>query len=251
MEVYLIRCCANDKVYIGSTTHTKEYRWSEGRGWTSHLGVAYSNSHKEKDKELYKDIRAYGDKNFELSTLEKADNRSDLLKLETKWIQYYISLLGRDMVYNVADRSISIEQLNTDEAKSKRIKTFKDTMISKYGSTTAQMMTEEARIKANQHIKEAMTGKKRDPESVEKARRGISYHILYKDKEIIGSREFTEVLINDGYKVTNSIVSKILKGFISKNNSMLYPELDPNNPCKIWTILQENPRVRLNKNKTK
>lgn len=59
-----------------------------------------------------------------------------------------------------------------------------------------------------------------------------------KGKELIGSREFTEALINDGYKVTNSIVSKMIKGFISKNNCMLYPELDPNNPCKIWTLLQ-------------
>ena len=238
-EVYLIRCCVNGKVYIGSTTYTKEHRWSEGRGWASHLGVAYLDTHKEKDKDLYKDIRLYGSDKFELSTLERVDNRSDLLKLETKWIKYYINLLGREMVYNEIDRSNPISQLNTDEAKERRVQTFKNTMETKYGSVNAPMMTKEARIKAIDHIKEALTGRHQTPEAIENVRCGISYHILYKDQILIGAREFTEALEKDGYTLTSDVVGKIIKGYMSKNNRTLYPELDPNNPDKIWTLLLE------------
>lgn len=237
MEVYLIKCKSNQKVYIGSTRKTKEDRWIRNKGWASHVGVAYSENHKERDKEFYKDIRVYGINNFELFTLERVDNMKELFTCETKWIKYYIDLIGRDKIYNILDKSIPTIQLNTPKAKMKRKKSFIKTMKKKYGKINAPMMTKESREKAIPKIKKALSGKKRSPESIEKTRINISKHILYKGNIFIGIREFTNKLNSDGYQLTCNVVDKMVKGYFSLNNCNLYPELNPHNIEKIWVLI--------------
>lgn len=74
MEVYLITCIITNKFYIGSTSQTKEERW-RNQGW-SHLNTAYSGD----NRPLYKDIRKFGESNFNLTTLEIISDRSELIK---------------------------------------------------------------------------------------------------------------------------------------------------------------------------
>ena len=64
MEVYKITCKINGKIYIGSTTYTKEIRWKKG-----HLNMAHRKN-TPNDNLLYVDIKKYGENNFEIETLE-------------------------------------------------------------------------------------------------------------------------------------------------------------------------------------
>lgn len=87
MIIYKITNTINNKLYIGLTTCTLEYRWSrhitEGRNLSN-------------NKHLYRSMRKYGEDNFKIEEIDRADNLKSLGELE----RYYISL------YNTRDPNI-------------------------------------------------------------------------------------------------------------------------------------------------
>jgi group I intron endonuclease len=80
--IYKITNTINNKVYIGLTTCTLEYRWSR------HITESKNQNNK---KHLYKSMRKYGVENF---TIEEIDNTNDFKELgilERHYISFYDS----------------------------------------------------------------------------------------------------------------------------------------------------------------
>ena len=82
MIVYKITNTVNNKIYIGITTCSLEYRWSK------HLaeGRRLQNS-----KPLYRAIRKYGPEKFRIEPIATTDDLKELGRLEHKYIKQYNS----------------------------------------------------------------------------------------------------------------------------------------------------------------
>lgn len=98
--IYKIVNKTNGKIYIGKTTYTIAYRW------TQHVSAATSD--KEKDDYnylLHKAIRKYGVDNFVVEVIEEIENELQLSSREMYWISYYNSCIleedsnGYNMTY--------------------------------------------------------------------------------------------------------------------------------------------------------
>lgn len=213
MEVYLIECLINNKYYIGSTSQTKEDRWSR-QGW-SHLNYAYK---KLDSRDLYKDIRLYGDRNFKLQTLEIVTDKSNLINREDFWIKRYFEKYGSSRMYNMypgAKISGNGKQLCTPEAISKSI----NTKINKYG--TSFYVNEEGIAK---RTKTHITNKT----SIysDESRHKKSSEITYNNCIFYGVTEFCNYLNNNGYDLSwNQVRRLALDNYFSKSNKIKYPEL--------------------------
>ena len=77
--IYKITNDINNKVYIGLTVNTLEYRFKQ-----------HKYDSKKGDKKLYKDMRKYGFEHFHIEELEKCVN-NQLGVRERFWISYYDS----------------------------------------------------------------------------------------------------------------------------------------------------------------
>lgn len=98
--IYKIINKTNGKIYIGKTTYTIAYRW------TQHISAATSD--KEKDDYnylLHKAIRKYGADNFIVEVVEEVEDESKLSSREMYWISHYNSCIleedsnGYNMTY--------------------------------------------------------------------------------------------------------------------------------------------------------
>lgn len=212
MEIYLITCKINNKFYIGSTSQNKEERW-RNQGW-SHLKTAYSGD----NRPLYKDIRKFGESNFNLSTLEIVLDRSKLIEREDYWIKKYFREYGSDRMYNLfngAKVTGDGSQLRTSEAKQKSI----STKINKYGCAfPVNKETIKRRTETNKVNKKAIFSR----ESFEKK----STEITYLGNKYYGITEFHKYLTSNGYELSwNQVHKLVLYGFFSKSNKNKYPEL--------------------------
>ena len=78
MIIYKITNKINNKVYIGLTTCSLEYRWSR------HLTESRNKNNK---KHLYKSIRKYGVKNFTIEQIDSTEDFKELGQLERKYIK--------------------------------------------------------------------------------------------------------------------------------------------------------------------
>ena len=90
--VYLIKCAANDTVYVGSSHELRERRryhfscLSSGRHWNPRMQAAWNK---------------YGSSSFSFEILQPVSDRNHLLAVEQTLLDYYRSLNG-DRVINVA-----------------------------------------------------------------------------------------------------------------------------------------------------
>ena len=82
MIIYKITNQINNKVYIGLTTCSLEYRWSRHVAESKNL----SNT-----KDLYKAMRKYGVENFTIEEIGNTDDLKELGKLERNYIRKYNS----------------------------------------------------------------------------------------------------------------------------------------------------------------
>ena len=89
--IYKITNTINNKVYIGLTTCTLEYRWSR------HITESRNQNNK---KHLYKSMRKYGVENFTIEEIDKTDDFKELGILERYYISYYDSK-NPDKGYNL------------------------------------------------------------------------------------------------------------------------------------------------------
>ena len=82
MIIYKITNQINNKVYIGLTTCSLEYRWSR------HVAESTTLSN---TKHLYKAMRKYGVENFTIEEIDNTDDLKELGKLERNYIRKYDS----------------------------------------------------------------------------------------------------------------------------------------------------------------
>ena len=103
--IYKITNNINGKSYIGQTKRTIEKRWQD------HLSSAFSQSQHSYNYPLYIDIRKYGVKNFEITTIEKCPiNLLD--EKEKYWIKFYDT---KNNGYNQTLGGHSVQLYNYDE----------------------------------------------------------------------------------------------------------------------------------------
>ena len=79
--IYIIKNKINDKVYIGQTTNTVQYRFNQH---LMNANFEYKTGH------LYNAMRKYGKENFYVETIEEISNEL-LDEREIYWIAYYDS----------------------------------------------------------------------------------------------------------------------------------------------------------------
>ena len=91
MIIYKITNNINNKVYIGLTTCSLEYRWSR------HLTEGKNVNNK---KHLYQAMRKYGLENFSIEQIDSTEDFKELGKLERKYIKKYDSQ-NPDKGYNL------------------------------------------------------------------------------------------------------------------------------------------------------
>ena len=82
MIIYKITNQINNKVYIGLTTCSLEYRWSR------HITESKNTNN---TKHLYKAMRKYGIENFTIEEIDNTDDFKELGKLERSYIRKYDS----------------------------------------------------------------------------------------------------------------------------------------------------------------
>lgn len=97
--IYKITNKLNNKIYIGKTINSIQYRWDQ------HVSAAFAN--KDKDEYnflLHKAIRKYGTSAFEIEAVEEVENEK-LSERESYWISFYNSCIleentnGYNMTY--------------------------------------------------------------------------------------------------------------------------------------------------------
>lgn len=81
--IYKITNKINNKIYIGLTTHSVNWRWQQ------HINVAKCPKHKDYNNVFKKAIRKYGENNFTVETIDQADSLEELKEKEQYWIKYY------------------------------------------------------------------------------------------------------------------------------------------------------------------
>ena len=79
--IYIIKNKINNKVYIGQTTNTVQYRFAQH---LTNADLEYKNGH------LYNAMKKYGKENFYVETIEEVSNKN-LNEREIYWIAYYDS----------------------------------------------------------------------------------------------------------------------------------------------------------------
>lgn len=79
--IYIIKNKINDKVYIGQTTNSIEYRWKQHK-YAANEGRKFH---------LYNAMRKYGIDNFWVELLEEVNSQLNLNERESYWIKRYNS----------------------------------------------------------------------------------------------------------------------------------------------------------------
>lgn len=82
--IYKVTNKINNKVYIGQTTESLKNRWNRHCGYQLNDGTYF-----------HKAIKKYGQENFTIEIVDKANNQQELDKLEFKYILQY-----KDNSYN-------------------------------------------------------------------------------------------------------------------------------------------------------
>ena len=82
MIIYKITNLINNKVYIGLTTTTLDYRWAR------HVT---ESKNPQNTKHLYKAMRKYGIDSFNIEEIDRAETLDELGELERKYIKEYNS----------------------------------------------------------------------------------------------------------------------------------------------------------------
>lgn len=228
MEIYSIVNKLTGKMYIGSTSLTKEERFF-GRIPSSHMSRVSSGY----ESPLYHDIRTLGVDNFELTTLEYVESDKEYLRSrEVEYIKTYKSL-GMEL-YNL---SVELTPFQDNEVQSKIVKSRLEkyghpsgslitsksrssllkSLTDKYGSPTAHMMTKDIRTKAAESVKT---------------------HYMYSESVYVGRNELYEHLRNLGYELSMYQLRSFIEGHPSKKLLSKYPELE--NSIKYLTVTERN-----------
>ncbi len=185
MFIYKITNKVNNKIYIGKTEQKLEKRFQQ------HIAVAKSNP----KYHIHFAINKYGEKNFEIKTIETLDNSSDIFEREKYWINRYHSF-NHDIGYNNTPLSMGGKRINpmSKETRAKISKAHK------------------GRIKSPEHLKNiGNSNKGRLPWNKGKT----GYHIHSQETK----KKITEILKNRP-PVSNETREKLRIANLGKTHSL-------------------------------
>ena len=83
--IYKIICKPTNKVYIGKTEISVEYRWNQ------HLKAAFKENNDEYNFPIHRAIRKYGEEAFLIDIIDSTEDSNLLKEKEKYWINYYNS----------------------------------------------------------------------------------------------------------------------------------------------------------------
>lgn len=78
--IYKVTNLINNKIYVGYTTKTIEWRWAE------HCRVAFNKNSQDYNELFKKAIRKYGKENFKIEEIERCSSIEELKQREIFWI---------------------------------------------------------------------------------------------------------------------------------------------------------------------
>lgn len=107
--IYKIANIVNRKVYIGQTNDLEKRR-------IQHFSSLRNNNHY--NSYLQRSFNKYGESNFQFVVLQTCETREELNYFETYWWNYFVNLLGKDNVYNLAHTG---NAKNTSESTKQKI----------------------------------------------------------------------------------------------------------------------------------
>ena len=116
MRIYLIKNIINGKIYVGKTKNSLACRWS------GHKSVARNSP---STSPIYNAIRKYGEDNFSIEEIDRAESLSELKRKEFYWINHYNTIdkkIGYNIQYGDEDDNLIISQ----DTKIKLVKSIKD-----------------------------------------------------------------------------------------------------------------------------
>lgn len=161
MIVYMIENKINHKKYIGITTNSFAERYPHGIR-------AHHNPH------LRKSVNKYGQKNFEVTLLEKnVEDMETLCKLEMEYIEKY-GTCNKDKGYNKSLGGLGVRQTERSEEHCRNISKAKMGIDPLRNYTPEQMAKRNAKLskafKGKNNPRYGMTKDKIKPETLEKLR---------------------------------------------------------------------------------
>lgn len=186
MIIYKISNLINNKVYIGQTIKTIEYRWKH------HCKL----NNKRSCRFLLNAIRKHGKENFKIEEIEKCENKEELNIREKYWISFYKSF-GEG--YNLTSGGNFNVELSLESRKmiSKKLK----------GKSNGRKGIPTGHTPWNK-------GKKFSPEVIEKMRHSRFAYIYkinpnyIKKEKIIKIGPFKRKLLSDETKLKMSLAKK-------------------------------------------
>lgn len=234
-SVYIVENTKNNKLYVGVTTKTPDKRFRE-HCINAKCGLEYA---------LHHSIRKYGEKTFEVNTLERFESKEKAFKAEQKWIKLFNTYEGTHG-YNLTEGGdCGPIMKGRDNPMYGRNRTFsKETKQKMSESHTGRSMSEEHKeriAKANtgktyskerkQNISESHKGKTLS----EKHKKNISKGLEKSDNSELKSDQAAEIkwLINNTDKSQREIAENypIGHGAVSSiKNQKTWSYVDPKNP---------------------
>lgn len=202
INVYFIKCCLNNKGYVGITSKTVEERWQ------NHLREAK----RESNCALHRAIRKHGELSFVINKLQECDSWKDACETEIRLIGEYKTHVSTDMGYNMTiGGDGAVGYVHTDETR-KRISL----------ALTGKIVSAETRVK----FSKIQTGKHASEETKRKmslsAGRGSEHHSWGKHASEETKRKMSES--HKGVKHSEETKQKIKAACAGKRKMRLLGE---------------------------
>ena len=188
MLIYKVTNLLNNKIYVGQTHKTLEYRKQQ------HLNTAKRG----KGSRFHEALRKYGFENFKFEILEdNIETIEDLNNRERYWISYYNSYMhgynstkgGDDNpMFNDISFARHSSKVKSIEWRQEHSRIMKD-IVAKNGFTEEHRRKISQKLKGNQHFK----GHKRTPESIAATVRGLVKTVYCVNTNNCKLQEFSSV----------------------------------------------------------
>jgi group I intron endonuclease len=190
-KIYLVRNQINNKIYIGQTSKTVEWRWSR------HLIDCF-----KLDLYFYRAIRKHGSENFVVKEIDQAETKQEANNLETFYIKLTQSCSPK---YGYNGTFGGDGGLQTPEVRKKISTNIKIALADPVrrerkrelsGGENNPMFGRHQSEETKQKISTANTGRKRSPERIEQMR-----------QESTGRKhsEATKLKMSEGAKARNQV----------------------------------------------
>ena len=150
MIIYKCTNNINNKIYIGLTTKTLEWRIKKHKD-------DYKRKIQDKNH-LYRAMRKYGFENFSWEIIDTATTKEELSEKERYWIKYYDCFDNKDKGYNSTSGGETCYELTEEQRRerSERVKGEKNPMYGVPSPMKGKSLSSEHKAKISEALKKSV-----------------------------------------------------------------------------------------------